>query len=204
MRSKSVLATALVLLALPALAEGPAVPPTQTVVRGTVEKLNGQTLVVNARDGQQVSIALLPNFTVAAVVKKTAADIKEGAYVAATSVTAADGRRHALEVHIFPEPMRGLNEGQKPWDLAPNSVMTNATVTGITGAPRGEVIKIGYKGGETEIVVEPDTPVVTFAPGDANLLQHGVTVFAIAMMRPDGSLVANSVTAEKAGVKPPM
>ena len=53
-------------------------------------------------------------------------------------------------------------------------------------------------------MVEPDTPVVTFAPGDANLLQHGVAVFAIAMRRPDGSLVANSVTAEKAGVKPPM
>jgi hypothetical protein len=99
MRLKSVLATALVLLALPALAEGPAVPPTPIVVRGTIEKLDGQLLVVNARDGQ---IALLPNLTVAAVVKRTPADIKEGAYVAVTSVTAEDGRRHALEVHIFP------------------------------------------------------------------------------------------------------
>jgi hypothetical protein len=190
----------LVLLALPALAEG----PTQTIVRGTVEKLDGRTLVVNARNGQQVTIALTPNFTVTAVVKKTPADIKEGDYVAATSVKGEDGKRYALEVHIFPEPMRGLNEGQKPWDLAPNSVMTNATVTGIASAPRGEVIKVGYKGGETAVVVQPDTPVVTFAPSDVNLLQHGVAVFAIAMKRPDGSLLANSVTAEKAGVKPPM
>src|SRR5262245_35048599 len=176
-RSKPILATALLLLAVPALAEGPV--PTPTVVRGTVEKLDGQTLVVNARNGRQVSVTLAPNFAVTAVVKKTPSDIKEGAYLAATSVTGEDGHRYALEVHIFPEPMRGLNEGQKPWDLAPASVMTNATVTGVTSAPRGQVLKISYKTGETEVVVKPDTPVVAFAPGDAKLLQHGATVFAI-------------------------
>jgi hypothetical protein len=194
------LAAALVLLTLPALAEEPKAAPTPAIVRGTVEKLDGQTLVVNMRNGQQVPVALAPNFTVAAVIKKTPTDIKAGDYVAATSVKGEDGQRYALEVHIFPETMRGFNEGQKPWDLAPDSVMMNATVTGITSAPRGEVIKVG----ETEVVVRPDTPVVAFAPGDANLLRHGATVFAIAMKRPDGSLLASSVTAEKAGVKPPM
>ena len=163
------------------------------VIRGTVEKLDGHMLVVNARNGEQVPITLAPNFTVAAVVKRTPADIKEGAYLAATSVIGADGRAYTLEVHIFPESLRGFNEGQKPWDLAPSSTMTNATVTGIAGAPQGQLIRISYGQDKTALVViKPDTPVVTFVPSDATLLQHGATVFAIAMKGPSGGLVAEA------------
>jgi hypothetical protein len=202
MRSNLALVTTLLLLATPTFA---AEAPKPTVIRGTVEKFDGHALVVNARNGAQVSITLATNFTVTTVVKSTPADIKEGAYLAATSVIGGDGRAYALEVHIFPESMRGFNEGQKPWDLAPSSTMTNATVTGIAGTPQGELMKVSYGTDKTAlVVVKPDTPVVAFAPGDATLLQHGAAIFAIALNKPDGSLVANSVTAEKAGVKPPM
>jgi len=204
MRPKSAVTTALLLMATPTFAQAPAEASRPVVIRGTVEKLDGHTLVVSGRNGEQASIALAESFTVAAVVKRTPADIKEGAYLAATSILGDDGRVYALEIHIFPESMRGINEGQKPWDLAPSSTMTNATVTGIAGVAHGQLVKVSYGGRETELVVKADTPVVAFAPGDATLLQHGAAVFAIAMKRPDGSLVANSVTAEKAGVKPPM
>jgi hypothetical protein len=82
--------------------------------------------------------------------------------------------------------------------------MTNATVTGIAGAPQGQTLKVSYKGGESEIVVGPDTPVFGYGAGDASLLKPGAAVFIVALKKPDGTLTTQRVTAEKDGVKPPM
>jgi hypothetical protein len=204
MRPMSCLAGALVaLLALPVLAQN-APDGTPTRIRGTVEKLDGQTLMVKSRDGQSLTIGLAPNYAVVAVVKRALGDIKAGDYVASTSVKGTDGKLHAIEVHIFPEAMRGTAEGQFPWDLVPDSVMTNATVAGISAAPQGEILKVTYKGSESEISVSPDIPIVTYVPGDASLLKPGAAIFSIALKKADGSLSAARVTAEKDGVKPPM
>jgi hypothetical protein len=62
-------------------------------------------------------------------------------------------------VRIFPESLRGAGEGQYPWDLQPDSVMTNATVGTITQAPEGNVIKVSYKSTESEYTVDPTTPI---------------------------------------------
>jgi hypothetical protein len=191
------------LLALPAEAQN-TLEGTPTRIRGTVEKLDGQTLTVKSREGQQLTIALVPNFTVSAVVKKSLADIKAGDYVGAAWIKGTDGKLHAIEVVIFPEALRGTGEGERPWDLTPDSLMTNATVSGIASAAQGQVLKVTYKGGESEIIVAPDKPVITFAPGDASLLKPGAAIFTTALKKPDGSLSASRVTAEKDGVKPPM
>jgi len=182
----------------------PAPNGTPTRVRGIVEQLDGQTLTVKSRDGQTLSLALAPNFSVNAVVKRTLADIKSGDYIASTSVKGKDGKLHAVEVHFFPENMRGTAEGQFAWDLLPESVMTNATVAGIARAPQGNVLTMSYKGQQSEIVVSPDIPIVAYAPGDASLLKPGAAVFIFALRKPDGSLTAARITAEKDGVKPPM
>ena len=204
MTTKLLLAGALMaLLALPAGAQD-APQGTPTRIRGTVEKLDGQNLTVKSREGPELTIALAPNFTVSAVVKKSLTDIKAGDFVGAASMKGTDGKLHALEVLIFPEAMRGTGEGERPWDLTPGSLMTNATVSGITGAPQGQTLKVTYKGGESEIVVAPSTPIVTFAPGDASLLKPGAAIITAASKKPDGSLTASRVTAEKDGVKPPM
>ena len=192
----------LAVAALPALAQNS--PATRTFVRGTVEKLDGHTLTVKSRDGTDLSIALTPNFTVVAVAKKSLADIKQGDYVASTSIRNADGKLQAIEVHIFPENRRGTAEGQFPWDLVPNSLMTNATVAQIAAAPQGRVMKVTYKGKESEIIVPAGIPIVGYVPGDPGLLKPGAAVFLVAQKKPDGSLAAARVTAEKAGVKPPM
>ena len=204
MTTRLLLAGALItLLALPAAAQNtPQGTPMR--IRGTVEKLDGQNLTVKSREGPELTIALAPNFTVSAVVKKSLTDIKAGDFVGAASMKGTDGKLHALEVLIFPEAMRGTGEGERPWDLTPGSLMTNATVSGITGAPQGQTLKVTYKGGESEIVVAPSTPIVTFAPGDASLLKPGAAIITVASKQPDGSLTASRVTAEKDGVKPPM
>jgi hypothetical protein len=194
------------LLALPAGAQAPQGAPegTRTRIRGTVEKLDGQNLMIKSRDGQPITIVLAPDFTVQGVAKRSLGDIKAGDYVASTSVKGADGKLHAVEVHIFPEAMRGVAEGQQAWDLVPDSVMTNATVSGITAAPQGQVLRVTFKGGEAEVIVGPDTPIVTYVPGDASLLKPGAAIFSTALKKPDGTLTTARVTAEKDGVKPPM
>ena len=202
--TKLLLAGALMaLLALPAAAQN-APEGTPTRIRGTVEKLDGQSLMVKSRDGQQLTIVLAPNFAVRYLVKKSLADVKSGDFVATTSTKGTDGKNHSVELRIFPEAMRGLGEGQYAWDLMPDSLMTNATVTGIAGAPQGQTLKVTYKGGESEIVVGPDTPVFTYESGDASLLKPGAAVFLVALKKPDGTLAAKGVTAEKDGLRPPM
>lgn len=187
-----------------ALAQTPVPEGTPTRIRGTVEKLDGLDLTVKSRDGQDMKIALAANYAVSALVKKSAADIKSNDYVASTGVKGTDGKLHCVELRIFPEALRGAAEGQFPWDSMPNSTMTNATVTGIATAGNGQTIKVNYKGTASEFEVGPDCAVYGYTQGDPSLLKPGAAVFVVALKKPDGSLNASRVTAEKDGVKPPM
>ena len=194
--------------ALIALAVGPAFaqsPPagTPTRIRGTVDKLDGQNLMVKSRDGQTLTIELAANVAVITLVKKSIADIKAGDYVASTGVKGTDGKIHAIEVRIFPEAARGTGEGQYPWDLMPDSIMTNATVGKVDQAPQGPVLHVTFKGTESEYTVGPDVPVLANGPGDISLLKPGVAVFVIALKHEDGKLTSARLYAEKDGVKPP-
>ena len=195
--------------ALIALVAGPALtqtPPagTPTRIRGTVDKLDGQNLTVKSRDGQTLTIELAPDVAVITLVKKSVADIKAGDYVASTGVKGTDGKIHAIEVRIFPEAARGTGEGQYPWDLMPDSIMTNATVGKVDQAPQGPVLHVTFKGTESEYTVGPEVPVLANGPGDISLLKPGVAVFVIALKHEDGKLTSARLYAEKDGIKPPM
>jgi hypothetical protein len=205
MRPTSFLAAAfIVLLVLPALAQAPP-EGTPTRIRGTVEKLDGNTLVVKSRDGQMLTVALAPNFAVSGVVAKSLADIKPGDFVASTSLKGPDGRLKAIEVHILPENLRGVvTEGQLPWDLVPDSIMTNATMAQITSVPEGHLMKVTFKGNEAEVTIPPGIPIVGYVTADTGLLKPGAAVFIGARKLADGTLTAARVTAEKDGVKPPL
>ena len=145
MTTKLLLAGALIaLLILPAGAQQ-APQGTPTRIRGAVEKLDDQALTVKSREGQTVTITLADNVAVAYLVKKNVGDIKPGDYIASTGIKGTDGKLHAIEVRIFPESLRGAGEGQYPWDLKPDSVMTNAMVCTITQAPQGNVIKVSTR-----------------------------------------------------------
>ena len=204
MTTKLLLTGALVaLLAIPAAAQQPQ-ESMPTRIRGTVEKLDGQALTVKTREGQQVTVTVPPNQPVAYLVKKNFADIKSGDFVATTSMKGTDGKNHSVELRIFPESMRGLGEGQYAWDLMPDSLMTNATVSGIASAPQGQDLKVTYKGGASEIVVGPNTPIFGYGFGNTSLLKPGAAVFIVAVKKPDSSFSATHVAAEKDGIKPSM
>jgi hypothetical protein len=189
-------------LTVPTLAVAePSGPPTR--IRGTIERFEDHALTVKSPDGKSVTVALAPDFTVRAVVAETLADIKPGEKVGITSITGLDGARQAIEIHVFPADMSALRMGESPWDRGADSLMTNAPVAQVSSAPQGGVIKVTLNGEEREISVPPDTPIVTYATGDAALLKPGAAVFIIAR-KEDGNLTAAGVTAEKNGVKPPM
>jgi hypothetical protein len=201
MRLISCLAAAiLALLVVPAFAQ----EGTPTRIRGTIEKLEGQTLIVRSREGQELSIALANDLKVSAVNKAQLSDIKQGDFIGTAAVPGTDGKLHAQEVLIFPEALRGAGEGHRPWDLTPDSTMTNATVAEVAEGAKGRLLKLKYKDGEKEIEVPMEAPVVTLAPGDPSLLQPGTAVFISAMKAADGTLSASRVTAGKDGVPPPM
>jgi hypothetical protein len=189
----------LLLLTLPAAAQTQGGTPTR--VRGTVDRLEGQALVVRNPAGQMISIAMPPNVAVSGVVRRRLADIKAGDLIASTSMRQPDGSLRAIELHYLPP---GANEGQLPWDLAPDSVMTNATVAGVAGAPQGQVLKVTYKGQQADITVPLDIPVVAFAPGDISLVKPGAAIIVFGQKQADGTVTASRAVLETDGVKPPM
>ena len=203
MRSTYIATLFIAFIAMPALAQAPAEGTRQRVV-GTVDRLDGNNLMVKSNDGQPVTVVLDDNAVVFGVEKRTLADIKPGDYLASGGVKGTDGKIHAVEVRIFPETLRGTGEGQRAWDAKPDGVMTNATVGTVSQSPEGGVIHVKYKEGESEFTVGPEVQIVAYVAGDRSLLKPGAAIFTVAQKKPDGTLTTGRVTAEKNGVKPPM
>jgi hypothetical protein len=179
-------------------------PPTPTRVRGTIEAIDGDTLAVKSRSGEDVKLHMTGNVDVVGITKIALSDIKVGSFIGATTVPDPDGSQKAVEVHVFPESMRGTGEGSRPYDLRPNSSMTNATVSDSVVGNDGHTLTIKYRGGEKKVVVAPETPVVTFVPGDRSELKPGAKVVAFMKKLPDGSLETSRVSVGRDGLTPPM
>jgi endonuclease YncB( thermonuclease family) len=181
------------------LAASAATAQTRVLVRGTISKIDGKTVTVAAREGTTDTIRLADKWTVALVEPIAVSAIKPGSFVGIASL-----RNEALEVLVFPEAMRGAGEGHYPWDLKPQSMMTNATVATVAQASDGQTLKLDYKGGTQTIHVKPGTPVVTFAPGQQSDARPGAKVFIGAMKAADGTLTASRLNVGKDGMMPPM
>ena len=194
------------LAALALAAFGSAAGAQDTVrVRGTIERLEGPIYVVKARDGAELKVTLMDNGIVVAIVKASLADIKPGLFVGSTGMPQPDGSQKAIEVHIFPEAMRGTGEGHYPWDLQADSTMTNANVEESVASVDGQTLTLKYKTGEKKIIVTPQTVIVTYNPGDKADLKPGTKIFvAAAKKQPDGTLQAARINYGKDGLTPPM
>jgi hypothetical protein len=173
-------------------------------VRGTIDRIEGDVYVVKARGGAELKFKLAENAVVVALVKASLADIKQGSYVGVAGMPQADGSQRALEVHIFPEAMRGTGDGHRGWDLQPSSTMTNGNVEQTAASSDGQVLTLKYKGGEAKIIVPADAPIVAYLPGEKSELKPGASIFiAAATKQPDGSLQAPRVNVGR-NVPPPM
>jgi hypothetical protein len=179
-------------------------PPTPTRVRGTIEGVNGDVLAVKSRGGEDVKLHMTSDIRVVGITKIALSDIKVGSFIGTTTVPGPDGVQNAVEVHVFPEDMRGTGEGSRPYDLRPNSSMTNATVADSVIGNDGHTLLIKYRGGEKKVQVSPETPVVTYVPADKSDLKAGAKVIAFMKKLPDGSFETNRVSVGRDGLTPPM
>src|SRR3977135_2751156 len=150
-------------------------PPSPSRVRGTIEGVDGEVLSVKSRSGEDFKLHMAGDLRVVGIAKISLSDIKVGSFIGTTTVPGPDGGENAIEVHVFPENMRGTGEGSRPFDLRPNSTMTNATVAESVEGNDGHTLMVKYKDGEKKVFVSPDTPVVTYVPAEKHAVQSGAT-----------------------------
>jgi hypothetical protein len=193
-------ALALIAVSLPAIAQQTA--PSR--VRGTIESVDGDLMAVKSRTGDDFKLHMTGDMLVVGITKISLSDIKVGSFIGTTTVPGPDGIQSAIEVHVFPEDMRGTGEGSRPFDLRPNSTMTNATVTESVAGNDGHTLLIKYKDGEKKVVVPPDCPVVTYVPANKSELKAGAKIIAFMKKLPDGSFDATRVSVGLDGLTPPM
>jgi len=198
-RTLAATSLALICMALPASAQ-------ETVrIRGTIERVEGPVYVVKNRDGAELKLTVTDNPLFVAIVKSTMADIKPGMFVGSTGMSQPDGSQKAIEVHIFPESMRGTGEGHYDWDLKPQTKMTNANVEQTVAGVDGQMLSVKYKDGEKKLLVTPETAVVTYVAGNKDDLKPGTKIFvAAAKKQPDGTMQTPRITYGKDGLVPPM
>jgi hypothetical protein len=204
LKTLGVAAAALVVSSTLAIAQAPpANPPVR--VRATIDKVDGNKLMVKLANGQDATIAMPDNARVLGVEKATIGDVKVGNYIGISSMPQADGTQKAIHVHIFLEAQRGVAEGHFPWDNRPGSMMTNAAVDTTVAGNDGQTLTVKYKDGEKKVVVPSDATIVKYVPGDKAELKPGAKIFiAGAQRQPDGSLQAANISVGRDGLTPPM
>jgi hypothetical protein len=182
-------------------------PQTQRV-RGTIEKVDGNTLLIKTPDGAPASVTLADNAVVVGVLKATVADIKEGSYIGSGALPQPDGTQKAVEVHIFAESQRGTGDGHRGnWDGTPYGAgigtMTNGAVGQSVSSVDGPVITVKYKEGEKKVIVGPNVPIVRYEVGDKSELKPGAAVSIVAATKkPDGTFGAARINVGRNGVVP--
>jgi hypothetical protein len=205
MRSKTLLfGSFIALLAVPAMAQ----VNNAINVFGTVDKVDATSISVKSDDGGQVqTFKLAPNMLYIKQAPAKLSDIKSNDFVASAAVRQADGKLHSTELRIFSEKMRGGGDGQRPMNDARNQTMTNATVTGtaIVNGSNTMKVKFGpsqiggagptYPGGESDLILDPNVPVIKFTDADSSIVKAGAKVRVQGVRNAEGATV-NRVTVQ--------
>jgi hypothetical protein len=183
-----------------AAAQAPASPTVR--IRGTIQSVGDAGITVKARTGEVVVLALGDKLTVSEVMPIELGDIKPGSYIGTAAVPQSDGTLRSLGVTVFPESSRGVGDGHRPFDLGPESTMTNGAVADLVAAPEGRKLLLKYKDGEKTVLVPPGTQVVTFKPADRSLLVVGANV-SLTAQEINGKPTALRITAGRNGFAGP-
>jgi hypothetical protein len=160
-------------------------------------------LRVTTRAGEKVTLKLADDAGVTIIAPIAIDAIKPGSFIGTAAVTQPDGTLKALEIQVFPESMRGVGEGHRPWDLGAGSTMTNGTV-GDLKVSNGRLLTLTYKGGEQKVFVPENAPIITYEPGTKAALKQGAHVIVTATHNADETLTATRVGVGKDGLVPPM
>jgi len=202
MRKALILGSMLALLAGPAFAQG----NNAINVFGVVDKFDATSIVVKNDDGGAMeTYKLAPNMLYIKQSPAKLSDIKNNDFVASAAVRQADGKLHSTELRIFSEKMRGGGDGQRPMNDARNQTMTNATVTGtaVVNGSNAMRVKFGpsqiggsgttYPAGESDLILDPNVPVLKFTDADSSIVKAGAKVRVQGVRNAEGATV-NRVT----------
>jgi hypothetical protein len=200
--SSAIIVAAFALALSPALAQNAPVAS----ARATIETVapDGASLGVRTGAGEERTVRLGPKTRFVLVIPATLADVKPSTFIGVAALPGEGSELKAMEVHIFPEAMRGTGEGFRPFDLAPGSTMTNGNIDARVDATAGPKLTVTYKGGQQTIVVDPKTPIVALEPGAQTDLKPGAAIIARGPKQEDGSIDAAFVLVGKDGLVPPM
>jgi hypothetical protein len=178
-------------------------PPVR--VRGTIEQVETDRVLVKTRDGESTTVRFPEQVKIVAIVRGSLADIKPGSFIGTTATPQPDGGLRAIELHVFPDSMRGTGEGHRPWDLGPTTTMTNGTVAQSVSKVEGNVLTIKYRDGEKRVALTPETIIVLYTLGDRGDLKSGAKIFiSAASKQPDGTLQTERLNVGRDGLTPPM
>lgn len=195
-----------VLLAAPLLSCGGGAPDPALEtgrLRGTITRKVGSYVWIATREGRTHMVAVPTDVPISLSVPARLSDIQQNDYIGTAAVPQPDGTLRALEVHVFPEELRGLGVGNHPWDLQPGSSVTNGIV-GKLERTNGLRLLIVYPGGQQTVVVPPDVPITTYQPGDKDLLVPGAHVIVSVEASTDAVLRAKRIVVGANGMMPPM
>ncbi len=132
-----------------------------------------------------------------------ASDLAPGDFLSIPSVPGADGSKIALSINVFPEDMRGFGEGERPWDMTADSLMTNATIGTVAGSTDGNTLNVTYDGVAEQVIVPDATPITRFAPDAERRLQVGDKAIVFSTVD-NGTVTGNFAGVSEDGSLPPV
>jgi hypothetical protein len=172
-------------------------------LRGTVQDFADPNLVILERSGKVITVVVPDETGIVEVIPTDIALVQPGTFIGTATVPRADGKLVSLEVVVFPEFARGAGEGHFPWDLEPESTMTNATVAELARSSDGRILRLRYKDGDKTVIVPDGVPVVTLRPGNRLMIVPGAKLFAVAEQRGD-QYIAMRLLVGRNRLQPPM
>ena len=180
----------------------PASGPTTELLRlrGTVQSMQDGNMVLLDRSGKTLYLQFPDNAGVQEIFPIPFTNIKIGDTVGSTGMPKSEHSYQALEVRRFPDT--GPPENQRESNLTPGSILTNGHVVAIDNTAHNRKLVLTVKDQEITILVDDDTPIATYGPGDMTLLKPGAEVYLHAIQTGLNQYRGASATVGK-GMTPP-
>jgi hypothetical protein len=180
-------------------------------IKGAIQSVSGPGTPLGftmSGSSAPVAVKMTDQTKIASLETAQLADITQGMFVGTAALPQPDGTLKALEVHIFPEAMRGTGEGYRPFPQVQGGSMTNATITDIVGTQgavgdNGLTLTLHYKDGEKTVVVPKGTPIVLLGKGDTSMLKQGAKV-SVTGTKEAGGVTATRILVGLDGATPPI
>ena len=127
-------------------------------LRGKIENVASQTLVVKARDGTMTSVMLADDVHVFTPKQASLADLKHGSLVGTTAIVQMKGPEKAVEIYIFPDEPR--HEPNAPAKVVGRENEVLSYTEGEVLENENQVLTIKHPDGEKKIAIPANVRVV--------------------------------------------